>query len=925
MRMRLNRLAIWAFAAAMVTLPAKAEDVRAFFFGNSLINHVSGSDETTVPHWLSALAEAGGHGFAADGVFGDLPGFARNLPPEANWTFANTRSILAERGIGFRRAGFDTFVLNPRNFVQDQSPDMPFWGDNPEQYTAITASTRLFDWTDFQAPNARYFIYEGWADMAPFLRSFPPNDRRLTRYHQFNMGAYHDWYVDYHRMVSEVRPNLDITLIPVASVLAQLLTETRLSEIDVTDLYSDDAPHGTETLYFLASLVTYSAIFNEIPPVMELPQTIHPLVSEIYPEITALIWTRARGGAMDAPTAPPPVTGLTDPALAMGLTGISDWSTQMPFIDLMKSARPWIGHLPDQWGGFDSERLELGGYLDDDGWPQTMPEGVLALETFVLTDLPETASASAGRYRVTWEGQGDLQLIGRAESVDMLDGTAWFTFTPGEGPVALRIEALDAENPIRNITIIRDDHLDLHELGEVFNPDWIRHVQNLRAVRFMDWMDTNNSLQIIWDDRPRPSDYTFIRRGVPVEIMVQLANQIGADPWFTMPHMADDTYNQNFAQYVEARLAPDLRAYVEFSNEVWNFLFQQAHWAAAQAAALWDGAEGDAWMQFAGLRAAQVMDIWSDVFEGQSDRLIRVVGTQGSWPGLEEALLTAPLAVADGLAAPVDSFDAYAIAGYFGYELGTEDYAPDILEWIEEGVANEQIARSLQNGSLAELVDESFPYHARVAAEHGLDLVMYEGGTHILGHGEFLENETLTRAFVNFNYSPEIAEIYADLLTGWRAAGGTLFNGFVDVSAPSQWGSWGALRHLNDSNPRWATLEAYNATAGGDWEDRSNTAFSHGIYVWGSSSEDDLHGSQERDIFLAGLGDDVLHLGPGDRAHGGAGRDRAVLPGRAADYALVEEGEFVILNGPGAPIRMLSVEIAEFSEEPGALYALGGA
>ncbi|WP_439119675.1 hypothetical protein [Marivita sp.] len=41
--------------------------------------------------------------------------------------------------------------------------------------------------------------------------------------------------------------------------------------------------------------------------------------------------------------------------IAFGLNGIADWSTQHPFIDVMKSGRRWIGHLPNQWGGVDFE------------------------------------------------------------------------------------------------------------------------------------------------------------------------------------------------------------------------------------------------------------------------------------------------------------------------------------------------------------------------------------------------------------------------------------------------------------------------------------------------------------------------------------------------------------------------------------------
>ena len=901
---------------------ARADEIRAFVYGNSLINHVSGSDETTMPHWLYQLARAAGHDLSVDGVFGSGPEFAARLPPEPNWSFAQVPSAWDAERMAFRRAGFNTIILNPRNFIQDVPPDAPFAWDNPEGLSPVSTTLRVFDWTEFQAPAARFFIYEGWSDMALIAGEFPPSDADLARYYAYNAGAYTDWFQRYVQIMQSERPGLDIRLIPTAAVLAGLLTEMPLQAIPATALYSDDAPHGTPTLYFLAALISYAAIFNEPPPLLDLPATVHPLVAANYEAIAGRIWAEVSGSALPDHASLAPETGVPDPALAMGLNGLADWSTQLPFIDLMRSARPWTGHLPGQWGGMTAAEMDAAGYLDENGWPRQMPPGVEALESFILTDLPEAATGTIGRYRVTWQGQGSFSIGGRATNVTMAEGQGWFDFTPGEGPVALRIEALDEADPIRNITVLRADQIALWELGEVFNPDWIARVRDLRVVRFMDWMDTNASPQRVWEDRPRIADYTWIRRGVPVEIMVRLANEIGADPWFTLPHMADDAYYRAFAAYVEARLDPDLIAYAEWSNEAWNFLFPQARWAADQAAARWDGAEGDAWMQYGGLRAAEMADIWADVFQGQEDRLIRVVATQTAWPGLEEALLEAPLAQAEGRAAPALSFDAYAVGGYFGYELGSEEYADRVRGWIADGDATEQVTRALRRGSLAELTEEFFPYHAEVAARYGLDLIMYEGGTHIVGRGDAVEDAALTEFFTGYNYSPEMAAIYADLLIGWRASGGTLFNAFVDVSAPTVWGSWGALRYLGDANPRWATLEAYNATAGSGWVDRAPGAFAQGVYRFGGADDDRLTGTDQGDVFLAGRGNDTLILGPGDRAHGGPGRDRAVLPGRATDYALVADGILRILNGPGGPIRLVAVEGAEFSDEPGVLYSL---
>ena len=103
----------------------------------------------------------------------------------------------------------------------------------------------------------------------------------------------------------------------------------------------------------------------------------------------------------------------------------------------------------------------------------------------------------------------------------------------------------------------------------------------------MDWMDTNNSKQIGWEDRPRYNDYTWTTNGIPAEVLVTLANRVGADPWFTLPHMADDTYARNLATLVRDGLDEDLKTYVEYSNEVWNWQFQQAQWADKQARETW--------------------------------------------------------------------------------------------------------------------------------------------------------------------------------------------------------------------------------------------------------------------------------------------------------------------------------------------------
>ncbi len=533
--------------------------------------------------------------------------------------------------------------------------------------------------------------------------------------------------------------------------------------------------------------------------------------------------------------------------MALGLAAVVDWSTQQPFLDVMKTARPWIGHRPGQWGGMTETELAAAGVLDPDGWPTEIPGDLRGIGTVVLTDLPEAAVSLAGRYRLAFDGDGIVEVDGRVRNVRYGQNEVLFDFAPGPGSVIVTINRTDRRktgNHVRNLSLVVLDRADRLAAGEVFNPDWLARIDGFGALRFMDWMDTNGSDQAEWRDRPRPGDYSYARHGVPLEIMLRLANETSADPWFNMPHAATDDYMGRFAEVVRDGLDPGRKAYVEYSNEVWNWQFEQAGWAEDHARERWG--RDYAWMQFYGMRTAQMAGIWKDVFGGAAGaRLVTVISTQTGWQGLEADALEAPLWVAedpDRNRAPAASVDAYAIAGYFGRALGAPERGAIVRGWIDdsqgaaqaraeaagltgaalaEAVAESRFdaaialaARELRDGSVTGLAEDTlaalegdvFPYHAGVAAQFGLDLIMYEGGSHVAGHGEVVDDDLLTEFFIALNYAPQMGALYTDLLGIWHEAGGRLFNVFVDVGAPGKWGSWGALRHLDDDNPRWEAI-----------------------------------------------------------------------------------------------------------------------
>ncbi len=529
-------------------------------------------------------------------------------------------------------------------------------------------------------------------------------------------------------------------------------------------------------------------------------------------------------------------TKITNPALSLGLAGVNDWSVQQPFLDVMKTARPWVGHLPGQWGGWEEAELRAAGALDPQGWPIRIPDQITGIATLVLTDLPADTGGVTGRYLLLHDGKGELRIGGRATNVVQEPGRASFDYTPGPGGVELTLTETDAADPLRHIRILREEREAALGAGEIFNPDWLARIEGVRGLRFMDWLATNNSPVFTVADRPRPDDYSWARRGVPVEVIVALANRLRAEPWINIPHGADDALVREMADVVARDLDPGLRVWLEYSNEVWNWQFGQAQWAEDQAMARWN--QQYSWLQFYGMRAAEIMAVWTEVLG--SGRLVRVVATQTGNKGVEDQILNAPRVVGEGKPPPVQSFDAYAVTGYFAALLGSEEKVPAVKGWLTESeaaaragaahltedeaaayvaahrydLADARALAELRDGSttgrpedtVRSFLTDILPYHRAVATQYGLKLAMYEGGSHVVGMGAAVDDPALTAFFTHLNYTSGMGALYAEMLEGWAAATDAPFNAFVDVYAPGKWGSWGALRHLADENPRWRAL-----------------------------------------------------------------------------------------------------------------------
>lgn len=259
-------------------------ETNQYFFGNSLVNFSEGGSQTNLPYWLNQLTLEAGVTYNVNGGFGFLRQFADRLEPANEWGFQGIAGQWDDDSERFADQAFSQVIITPGNFIQDLAPTANYPDSNisPVGATESILTTVLTD-----QPNAQIFIYQGWSDRAAFSETFPPSESSIERYYDYNQEDYHTWFIDYVDTLNASTPDANITLIPVAPVLASLLEDGGpLAAINTTDLFTDSAPHGTETTYFLASLITYQATNGEPAPAsFDVPANIHPLVVENYTEL----------------------------------------------------------------------------------------------------------------------------------------------------------------------------------------------------------------------------------------------------------------------------------------------------------------------------------------------------------------------------------------------------------------------------------------------------------------------------------------------------------------------------------------------------------------------------------------------------------------------------------------------------------------
>lgn len=477
----------------------------------------------------------------------------------------------------------------------------------------------------------------------------------------------------------------------------------------------------------------------------------------------------------------------------MNLSGPADWNTEHPFVDVFRLSRQWISQKKGApWG----KGPELS--LDANGWVKKLEPDCFA-ETPILTG----GHAPVGDYVCLYDGEGQVEFGANSKVVSREPGRIVVRIEAQKNGTFLSVRKTSEQNPVRNIRVIIPGFEKTYKT-ESFNPVFMNHWRGFNTLRFMDWMETNGSKQREWKDRPTMEDATWTIKGIPVEVMADLCTRLKANPWFCMPHLASDDYVRQFAKLVKARLNPELKIHIEYSNEVWNNMFKQHAYAEEQGKLLGLGPKERPWegaAMFHARRSMEIFRIWEEVLGGHS-QLVRVI----AWQAAGGNYWTDKMLLAYNDAGK--NCDALAIAPYMTFMPSPNSKSlktDEVAKWSVE-----QVLDQVESKSLPECIGWMKTQKA-VADKYGIKLICYEAGQHLVGVGGGENNNDLTKLLIAANHHPKMGAIYTKYLDAWRDLGGDLMCIFSSVSTSSKWGSWGLLEGADEtSSPKFDAVIEWN-------------------------------------------------------------------------------------------------------------------
>jgi hypothetical protein len=509
-------------------------------------------------------------------------------------------------------------------------------------------------------------------------------------------------------------------------------------------------------------------------------------------------------------------------SLGINTNEIYEQDASIPFIDLFRVAAPF--HENIRCRAKDKPCLTSASVeYDKQGWPKKLNGGKAGV--FFIRNIHRDAFPK-GEYTVLYEGEGKIEYLHNAKLVSRKPNQDTITLdarSDGFMTAALQIVESNPEKPLRKVRILMPggicandpfhqvandspcksaQYLSFkdHHASILFNPDYLNFMKDFKVIRMMPMSGVTRNSHVKWSERPTLDKATwggiYGTRGAPLEIQIELANRLKANPWLNVPHASDDDYIKQFAHYVKTNLDPSLMPYIEYTNEAWNSNF--VHNEHMQKMGIAEKLDKDALMagyKYYAKRSVEFFKIWGSIYAGD-EKLVRVISGWDTRPDISGTIL-----------AYNDTYkhvDALAIAPYVGGNLRgfrESKTVDDIFKLLTEKASYRSLPK----------VIEEITKTAKLSKEFGVEMISYEGGQGLVDWATRDYMQHPNPLFFGANRDPRMKELYETLYSEWKKMGAGLFTAFASPRSCNADGCWGLKEHIRkplDESPKLqASLE----------------------------------------------------------------------------------------------------------------------
>jgi hypothetical protein len=495
---------------------------------------------------------------------------------------------------------------------------------------------------------------------------------------------------------------------------------------------------------------------------------------------------RLAAAVQNEPTPPPPAPTLSRPFIGVNLESLRDYDRQFMFIDVIKTSRRW---------GTPQKPFYAKGPIGDDGWPSG---------DFGTVCLTENKNVN-GIYKLFATGRcADITTPGSPAKVENLLYDAQRNRTTADVVVraaenkqlTLNLAFRGTDGGLKDLKLLRPGY---RSDEQIFTTEFLASIKPFDALRFMDYLRTNNSELSKWSDRCRPESPQYTGdKGGPYEMAIELGNKMDKDVWLNVPLLADDDFITQLGALIRDKLEPGRHAYIEYSNEVWNGQFKQ--FKQNEEAAKADVAAGDKTLNDDGRdtnqhywarkriarRAVEIKKLMGD------DERIRVVLASQVNFSPPAALLKMQLDYVAKYHGEPQKF-LYAVAGAPYFSPGRDEEDPAKKKWYTErkdvtvdGICDRLVAKSHGGAN-----DNVKAFNA-LARSYGLKSFAYEGG---LDLQQFNSNVDVKIAS---QYDLRTGRAIEDYLNQFYATGADAMFYFTLSCKYSKNGYWGLTEDVRE-------------------------------------------------------------------------------------------------------------------------------